>query len=193
MLAHQKKGNQHIIPAQVPHFFYTCSWVEEMAEHAGAELGAHLRRHANALAHPFVLDVVCYLLPEWIAPGVVLLGDAAHPMSPVGGQGINIALRDALVAANHLVPVLEEGAGGADGTAAIDAATRAFQRERYPEVEQIQRMQRIPPRFIFQRSWWARALMATLPLVARLGMDRGLRSPLVGRFAFGATEVKLRV
>lgn len=169
------------------------SWIEEMAEHAGPELGAHLRRHATALTHPFVLDVVCYLLPEWTAPGVVLLGDAAHPMSPVGGQGINIALRDALVAANHLVPVLEGRGPVADSAAAIDAATRAFQRERYPEAAQIQRMQRIPPRFIFQRSWWARALLAAVPFVARLGMAGALRNPFVGRFAFGVTDVKLRV
>ena len=169
------------------------AWVEEMAEHAGPELGAHLRRSATQLAHPFVLDVVCYLLPVWTAPGVVLLGDAAHPMSPVGGQGINIALRDALVAANHLVPVLRGSSADGATEDAIDAATQAFQRERYPEAEAIQRMQRIPPRFIFQRSWWARLLMSALPLVARLEVGRGRPRAIVRRFTSGVTDVKLRV
>jgi 2-polyprenyl-6-methoxyphenol hydroxylase-like FAD-dependent oxidoreductase len=166
------------------------TWVEEMAENAGPELGDHLRRSAAQLVHPFVLDVVCYLLPVWTAPGVVLLGDAAHPMSPVGGQGINIALRDAMVAANHLVPVLR-GAGA--GGAAADAAAQAFQQERYPEVETIQRMQRVPPRFIFQRSWWARLLMATLPLLTRLEVGRRPPRAIVRRFMSGVTDVKLRV
>ena len=45
-------------------------------------------------------------MPKWWTPGVLLLGDAAHPMSPVGGQGINIALRDVIVAANALATTL---------------------------------------------------------------------------------------
>jgi 2-polyprenyl-6-methoxyphenol hydroxylase-like FAD-dependent oxidoreductase len=58
-------------------------------------------------------------------------------MSPVGGQGINIALRDALVAANHLVPVLTAGGD----PAAIDAAARKVRDERWPEVVAVQTMQ----------------------------------------------------
>jgi flavin-dependent dehydrogenase len=68
--------------------------------------------------------------PEWSAPGMLLLGGAAHPMSPVRAQGINLALRDAVVAANHLVPVLR-----GDGEAsALDTACRAVQAEREPEI-----------------------------------------------------------
>jgi 2-polyprenyl-6-methoxyphenol hydroxylase-like FAD-dependent oxidoreductase len=48
-------------------------------------------------------------------------------MSPVGGQGLNIALRDAVVAANHLVPVL---ACKAVDPARVDAAARASGIER---------------------------------------------------------------
>jgi 2-polyprenyl-6-methoxyphenol hydroxylase-like FAD-dependent oxidoreductase len=163
-------------------------WVDEMARHAGPEFGEHLRASKGDLAHPFVLDVVCYLMPEWTAPGVLLLGDAAHPMSPVGGQGINIALRDAIVAANHLVPVLESR----PRPEAVDAAARAFQAERYREASTIQAMQRVPPRVIFGRSWWARVLLAAVPTLARLQLGaRG--GPVLGRFAFGVTDVKLAV
>lgn len=164
-------------------------WLDEMADHAGPEFGAHLRASKNDLEHPFVLDVVCYLISRWTSPGVLLLGDAAHPMSPVGGQGINIALRDALVAANHLVPVLEAGGD----SEAIDAAARAFQAERFPEVETIQTMQRVPPRIIFQRTWWARWLLASVPTLARLQTLSRRGGPIVGRFAFGVEDVTLRV
>jgi 2-polyprenyl-6-methoxyphenol hydroxylase-like FAD-dependent oxidoreductase len=167
-------------------------WVDEMARHAGPEFGEHLRASKGDLAHPFVLDVVCYLMPEWTAPGVLLLGDAAHPMSPVGGQGINIALRDAIVAANHLVPVLESRASRAQPEA-IDAAARAFQAERYAEASTIQRLQRVPPRVVFGRSWWARALLAAVPTLARVQVLGARGGPVIGRFAFGVTDVKLAV
>jgi 2-polyprenyl-6-methoxyphenol hydroxylase-like FAD-dependent oxidoreductase len=164
-------------------------WVDEMSGYVGPEFGEHLRTSKSDLAHPFVLDVVCYLMPQWTTPGVMLLGDAAHPMSPVGGQGINIALRDTLVAANHLVPVLESR-GNPD---AIDAAATAFQAERHPEVSTIQAMQRVPPRLIFGRTWWARALLAAVPTLARLQAFSSRGGPVVGRFAFGVTDVKLCV
>jgi 2-polyprenyl-6-methoxyphenol hydroxylase-like FAD-dependent oxidoreductase len=43
----------------------------------------------------------------WWRPGLLLLGDAAHPMSPVRAQGINLALRDAWTAAQELIPLLQ--------------------------------------------------------------------------------------
>ncbi len=45
-------------------------------------------------------------LKQWHAPGVLLIGDAAHTMSPVGGVGINLAVQDAVAAANILAGAL---------------------------------------------------------------------------------------
>jgi 2-polyprenyl-6-methoxyphenol hydroxylase-like FAD-dependent oxidoreductase len=45
----------------------------------------------------------------WANEGVVLIGDAAHAMSPLGGVGINYAIQDAVAAANILIPALKEG------------------------------------------------------------------------------------
>jgi 2-polyprenyl-6-methoxyphenol hydroxylase-like FAD-dependent oxidoreductase len=165
------------------------AWVDEMVEHATPGLAGRLRAHRDRVENPFVLDVVCHRLRRWSAPGVALLGDACHPMSPVGGQGINIALRDAIVLANELVPALEAGAD----PAALDAAARRFQEEREPEVGTIQRMQRIPPHFFFQRTWWARLAIRAFPFLLRRDMLRGRGGVAVRRIAFGVTEVRLRV
>ena len=45
-------------------------------------------------------------LREWWKPGVLCIGDAAHTMSPIGGVGINIAIQDAVAAANILAAPL---------------------------------------------------------------------------------------
>ena len=48
-------------------------------------------------------------LKRWAAEGLLCIGDAAHAMSPVGGVGINLAIQDAVAAANILVPDLLNG------------------------------------------------------------------------------------
>jgi 2-polyprenyl-6-methoxyphenol hydroxylase-like FAD-dependent oxidoreductase len=58
-------------------------------------------------------------LPQWHRPGLVCIGDAAHAMSPVGGLGINLAIQDAIAAANILAGPLGEGAVSAEDLAKI--------------------------------------------------------------------------
>jgi len=48
-------------------------------------------------------------LRRWFEPGLLLIGDAAHAMSPIGGVGINLAIQDAVAAGNTLAPVLLRG------------------------------------------------------------------------------------
>jgi 2-polyprenyl-6-methoxyphenol hydroxylase-like FAD-dependent oxidoreductase len=56
-----------------------------------------------------VLDVKVDRLRRWHRPGLLCIGDAAHAMSPVGGVGINLAVQDAVAAANLLVRPLRTG------------------------------------------------------------------------------------
>jgi 2-polyprenyl-6-methoxyphenol hydroxylase-like FAD-dependent oxidoreductase len=53
-----------------------------------------------------LLTVAVNRLEQWARPGLLMIGDAAHAMSPVGGVGINLAVQDAVAAANLLAPVL---------------------------------------------------------------------------------------
>ena len=55
------------------------------------------------------LSVESTRLKRWYCPGLILIGDAAHIMSPVGGVGINYAIQDAVVAANVLSEPLKKG------------------------------------------------------------------------------------
>lgn len=77
-----------------------------------AEIEPHFARHAEYLTdwHQLnLLSVESSRCPLWHKPGLLLIGDAAHVMSPVGGVGINYAIQDAVVAANVLIKPLLAG------------------------------------------------------------------------------------
>jgi 2-polyprenyl-6-methoxyphenol hydroxylase-like FAD-dependent oxidoreductase len=164
-------------------------WVEEMAHHVSDDLAAHLRAHAGAITHPFLLDVVSDRVTRWSVPGALLLGDAAHTMSPVGGQGLNVALRDAIVAANHLVPVLR----GAAHPDEVDAAARCVEAERLVEIAAVQRAQARVPRVVLGRAWWSEPLRRAIGLALRTPLGRAVGSSQARLFTSGVTEVSLLV
>ena len=56
-----------------------------------------------------LLTVTVDRLTRWTRPGLICIGDAAHAMSPVGGVGINLAIQDAVAAANVLGTALRQG------------------------------------------------------------------------------------
>jgi 2-polyprenyl-6-methoxyphenol hydroxylase-like FAD-dependent oxidoreductase len=81
-----------------------------------------------------LLTVAVNRLDTWYRPGLLFIGDAAHAMSPVGGVGINLAIQDAVAAANILVPRMREGAASLRDL-------RAVQRRREWPTRLTQRMQ----------------------------------------------------
>jgi 2-polyprenyl-6-methoxyphenol hydroxylase-like FAD-dependent oxidoreductase len=56
-----------------------------------------------------LLTVQVNRLRQWYRPGLLFIGDAAHAMSPAGGVGINLAIQDAVAAANLLADKLRQG------------------------------------------------------------------------------------
>jgi 2-polyprenyl-6-methoxyphenol hydroxylase-like FAD-dependent oxidoreductase len=73
-------------------------------------------------------------LVRWYRPGLLFIGDAAHAMSPIGGVGINLAIQDAVAAANALVPAMQQGKPG------IETLARIQRRREYP-TRMTQRLQ----------------------------------------------------
>ncbi len=112
-------------------------WSEKLAAAAPDWLASHLRDQKDSIERPLLLSIVVGRCPQWHVPGLLLLGDAAHPMSPIRAQGINMALRDVIVATNHLVPALQQS----PNLASIDTALAQIQAEREPEIIEIQRLQ----------------------------------------------------
>ena len=78
-----------------------------------------------------LLSVQADRLRRWHRPGLLCIGDAAHAMSPVGGVGINLAIADAVAAANILARPLRAGRVSSGDLAAVqlrrELPTRAIQ------------------------------------------------------------------
>ena len=77
-----------------------------------AQIEPRLSRHVESLTdwrQVSLLSVESSRCPRWWLPGLLLIGDAAHVMSPIGGVGINYAVQDAVVAANLLTKPLLDG------------------------------------------------------------------------------------
>ncbi len=115
----------------------TADWPEILATAAPPWLAAHFRSAADSIEKPMLLSVLVGHCPRWHIPGLLLLGDAAHPMSPIRAQGINMALRDVIVAVNYLVPALQNNLNGIE----IDRLLAQIQADREPEIRQIQALQ----------------------------------------------------
>lgn len=147
--------------------------------------GLEAFRAGIASAAPFLADTVGELdswdkvklltvqvnrLREWHRPGLLCIGDAAHAMSPAGGVGINLAVQDAVAAANLLAAKLRQG------QVTEDDLRRVQQRREMP-VRRIQAGQVFIHRRMFGPggkpfafSWPVRKLIGLLaPLLRRVG------------------------
>ncbi|HET6659497.1 MAG TPA: FAD-dependent oxidoreductase [Rubrobacter sp.] len=119
-----------------------------------------------------LLSVESSRCPRWYKPGLLLIGDAAHVMSPVGGVGINYAIQDAVVAANMLAEPLKES----------QAQLKELD-TRY--LAAVQRRRELPTRFIqvvqtqIQRRVLASVLRSEQPLAPPRWLRLLSRVPLV--------------
>jgi 2-polyprenyl-6-methoxyphenol hydroxylase-like FAD-dependent oxidoreductase len=152
-----------------------------------AEIEPHFAEHAEYLTdwHQLsLLSVESSRCPLWHKPGLLLIGDAAHVMSPVGGVGINYAIQDAVVAANVLIKPLLAGR-------VSDADLAEVQRQREWPTRAIQAMQAFMQKNLIGgalraqtavRAPWQFRLFSKIPIL------RDLPARMI---AFGVRRVRL--
>lgn len=110
-------------------------WIHQLSDASPPWLRTHLQAHSEQLSQPIPLSVSVGRCTQWYKSGVLVLGDAAHPMSPIRAQGINMGLRDVLVATNYLVKALKHQ------SKQLDPALLQIQAERLPEIIRVQAIQ----------------------------------------------------
>jgi 2-polyprenyl-6-methoxyphenol hydroxylase-like FAD-dependent oxidoreductase len=98
-------------------------------------------------------------LLHWFRPGLLCIGDAAHAMSPVGGVGINLAIQDAVAAANLLSEALRRG------------------RPTTEDLQQVQKRREFPTRV----TQWLQVAVQRRVIARVLGEQRPVSPPLVLR------------
>jgi 2-octaprenylphenol hydroxylase len=97
-----------------------CRELEIASEHALGALALHGERALVPLGQ--------HHADNYVMPGIALLGDAAHAIHPLAGQGVNLGLADAEVLAEEVARALQRGLGVAD-----TGALARYQRRRRPE------------------------------------------------------------
>jgi 2-polyprenyl-6-methoxyphenol hydroxylase-like FAD-dependent oxidoreductase len=132
-----------------------------------AALAPYLRDRLGELAswdNVKLLTVRVDRLRRWHRPGLLCIGDAAHAMSPIGGVGINLAIQDAVAAANILAPALLRDAVSNDMLAAVQ------RRRQFPTV-MTQRVQVFLQNRVISRALASNVAAGPLPLPFRLLRD----------------------
>jgi 2-polyprenyl-6-methoxyphenol hydroxylase-like FAD-dependent oxidoreductase len=133
-----------------------------------------------------VLSVESSRVTTWFRPGLLLIGDAAHVMSPVGGVGINYAVQDAVEAANLLAGPLAAGKVEPQHLAAVQSA-------RELPVKVIQFFQKMIQNRILAGVLTSNGAQPSLPLPLRILLKIPFLRSLPARIvAFGIRRVRIR-
>ncbi len=141
-------------------------------------------QHLRGWRQGSLLSVESDRLRRWHRPGLLLIGDAAHVSSPVGGVGINLAIQDAVAAAGVLAGPLETGRR----LRVRDLA--AVQRRREWPTRLVQVAQALAQRWVVSGALDASGTYR-LPILLRILLRAPLSRDLFARLiAFGAWRVR---
>ena len=153
---------------------------------AVADLAPWLTGRVGEMGPISTLRVQVNRLERWYRPGLLCVGDAAHAMSPVFGVGINLAVQDAVAAANLLWEPLRRGRVTTRDLAAV-------QRRRTPATRVIQRLQVLAQRRLIAPALEGRFSPAPLKVMSRLSRVPPLGRMVVTLLAHGVRPEHVRV
>ncbi|MFC9431935.1 FAD-dependent oxidoreductase [Streptomyces sp. NPDC056987] len=102
----------------------------ERLDRLAPELADAVRGEIRSWSDTSMLDIFTTTVPRWSMPGLVLIGDAAHTLTPILGQGVNHAIIDAVT----LAPLVRDALDAGGDEAALARAGVEFQRVREESV-----------------------------------------------------------
>ncbi|MFF4185603.1 FAD-dependent oxidoreductase [Streptomyces sp. NPDC001691] len=150
----------------LPHGGYK-NVVAEGLDHVKAQLSKAVPAYADLIAEQItslrdlsLLDVFSGRAERWAADGLVLMGDAAHTHSPIGAQGINLSVQDAVV----LHPLLVESVGRGDASAAF---LSRFEERRAPDIATMMRLQGMQSKAMLSTGTFATRVRPKLAAVVK--------------------------
>jgi 6-methylpretetramide 4-monooxygenase len=137
--------------------------------------------HIASLRDLTLLDVFSAVADTWSRDGLVLLGDSAHAHGPIGAQGINLAIQDAVL----LHPVLMAALTAGDASQVV---LSAFERSRRPQVAQVLRLQATQGRTMLSGN---RVAETVRPWAARVLARTPVYPKILNRIAYGSAPVRV--
>ncbi|WP_129308659.1 FAD-dependent monooxygenase [Streptomyces sp. L2] len=140
-----------------------------------------IREQITSFKDVSLLDVFSGRADRWAVDGLVCIGDAAHTHSPIGAQGINLAVQDAVALHPLLITALAEG----DASAAF---LGTFEARRAPDIAAVMRTQRVQSAAMLGRGVVATRVRPALAALLR-------RTPLYGKvlrhIAYGNPDIRV--
>jgi monooxygenase len=155
--------------------------VREQLARAAPPYADLIHAQIHSLADLSLLDVFSGRAERWADDGLALIGDAAHTHSPIGAQGINLAIQDAAL----LHPVLTAAVLAGDTSA---AALAAFERDRAADIEGVMRLQAMQSRAMLSRGAVATHLR---PRLARVLRHTPVYRRVLDRIAYGNRSIRI--
>ncbi|MGW0534433.1 FAD-dependent monooxygenase [Streptomyces sp. NPDC003032] len=128
-----------------------------------------------------LLDVFSGRADRWAVDGLLLIGDAAHTHSPIGAQGINLAVQDAVVAHPVLVDAVRRGDAGA-------AALGVFEQRRAPDIARVARLQSVQSKAMLSHGTFATRVRPKLAAAVR---HTPLYRKILNAVAYGNQDIRI--
>ena len=156
--------------------------VKEQLSRAVPEQTGRIGAEITSFRDLSLLDVFSGTAREWVRPGLLLIGDSAHTHGPIGAQGINLAIQDAVAAHPALMSSLRSGD---DGTGSL----REYVTSRRRDVRRIMKIQRMQSKVMLSTGGFSSAVR---PRVAAVVSRTPVYRTVLNQLAFGNRAIDIR-